>query len=148
MGAKHPPHAGGQGGAMTNARTKTSNWLYRITLGLLVLGTVRYVQFVYHQMLPAINLSDGEAFWTVAPSVYGGTATLALAAIAMFMRSGAVVWLLGLQFGQIVLLMAPSFVFTKAIVPGLIGLIVVLAIVGVGIVLFTYLMRRDEIRLP
>ena len=131
---------------MTNARTKISGWLYRITLGLLMLGTVRYAQFVYDQMLAAINVPADEVFWTAFASVMSGAGTLAFATLAMLVRSGAVVWLLGLQFAQMVFLLVPTYVFLKATGPALISLAIVLAILALGIVLFTYLMRRDEIR--
>ncbi len=133
---------------MNTKRTKTSNWIFRISLSLLILGTVRHGQFMYDQVHPMIDSGTGPVYWTALVSVMGGTVSLAAAALAMLLRSGAVVWLLGLQLALTFAALLPSLLSTKDIAPALIGGAISGVALLAGAVLFTYLIRRNEIRTP
>lgn len=131
---------------MTGARTKTSKWIYRITLSLLVVGTLRHGQFMYDQFSTSVVETSASIYWTALLGIMSGTIALALAAVAMLLRSGAVVWLLGLQFGLMCITVAPSFLTAQSQGPALIALVVVLVVLAIGAALFTYLIRKSEIR--
>lgn len=134
---------------MTSSRTKVSNWVYRIALSLLVLGTLRHGQFMYDQFPSvAAETATPAVYWTALLAVMGSTFTFALACVAMVFRSGSVVWLLGLQFVLICFTAGPSFVLARSTEPMLIGIAIALVIFGIGAALFTYLIAKNEIRHP
>jgi hypothetical protein len=133
---------------LNTTRTKTSNWVFRISLSLLIFGTVRHGQFMYDQVHPMIDSGTGPVYWTALVSVMNGTVSLAAAVLAMLLRSGAVVWLLGLQLAFTFLTLLPSLLSIDDTAPALIGVAIAGAALLAGAVIFTYLIRRNEIRIP
>lgn len=133
---------------MSEKRTKLSNWVYRVILGLLVLGAYRYGREMMSQFGDANQGLTGGTYWSVTMSLLSGAFSLGVAALAMALRSGAVVWLLALQALLMVSTVSPSFLDVGS--PGLILAMVLLVVVAVGIVgaLFAYLIYKQEIRRP
>ena len=131
---------------MAGARTKVSNWIYRLSLTLLVLGTVKHGQFMYDQFSISVGETETAVYWTALFGTMSGSFSLAVAAMAMVFRSGAVVWLLGLQFGLLCFLLGPSLLIANSTGPAIITAVVAILVLGVAGALFTYLFRKEEIR--
>ncbi|WP_108813764.1 hypothetical protein [Loktanella sp. Alg231-35] len=131
---------------MPNARTKISNWVYRISLTLLIIGTLRLGQFVYDQFVSSVGKVDTSVFLTALVGAMNGTMALGVAALAMAVRSGAVVWILGMQFVGLCLIMAPSFMNQAHSGPMYIAVAIATVSLIIGTLLFTYLIRKTEIR--
>ena len=131
---------------MTIARTKVSNWIYRLALLGLIVGTIRHGQFMYDQFPTTVREAGTAVYWTALLGVMSSTVGFAFAAIAMLFRSGAVVWLLGLQLGLMCLTLAPTLLNANTPEPAIIMVVLTTIVLVITGVLFTYLIRREEIR--
>ncbi len=133
---------------MSEKRTKLSNWVYRLILGLLIIGACRYGREMMSQFGDSNQGLTGGTYWSVTLSLLSGAISLGVAALAMALRSGAVVWLLGLQ-----LILMVSTVLPAMLGAGSAGLLIGVAlllvvVVGLAAAIFIYLIRRGEIRRP
>lgn len=130
-------------------RTRVSNWVYRIATSALVLATSAYVRLMWKvasdmvQRYPAV----GHGYFSALLPMLG-TLTLVLAAAALLLRSGAVMWLFPLFWVQHAMPFAVEL-YQDGTPVGLI--IAVSSVFGPLIVvmpLFYWLVRRQELRMP
>ena len=127
-------------------RTAVSKWVYRFCLSLMILGTIRATQFIWDQ-IPLLSAgAEGPALWIAQFSVMSGPIALAICCLAMLLRSGAVVWLLGMQFfftaTPMLIGLWPSAGSFAVLAAPLIGLFAI----GAGILI--YLILKQELRAP
>ncbi|MEP5762792.1 MAG: hypothetical protein ABJ327_26425 [Litoreibacter sp.] len=133
---------------MTEKRTTFSTWVYRVTLALMVAGSIKYTQFMYHQMSHIFETSDERAYLLGIATFVSTPLGLFAATLAMFLRSGAVIWLVGLLLTGFVVQMSAYMPLIQN--TGFIALLMIFLLMCLVITfaLFRYLIQREEIRTP
>lgn len=128
-------------------RTRFSVWVYRITLALMVLTTLRFAQFGWAFSSEQMASSDNYQQFLAQIATLKQPLGLFMATVAFALRSSASYWLVGylvLDMGAGLLL---PLVWGNVAGPGTLfvaGTIATLVISIVG--LFYYLIRHDEVR--
>jgi hypothetical protein len=127
-------------------RTTTSTWVYRITIGLLILGAIKVGQMMWDLQAPFIAATEGPAYAVAMINVSATPLSLLVGAAAMFLRSGAVVWLLGTHFVFTAMTMLAGLSDNRPILALTTAIVVCLFVLGA--LLFAYLIRKEELRRP
>ena len=136
---------------MTNlsGRTTASKWVYRMTLAVFTLLTLRFVRLVrdWPEMLPAG--AEGASYWIAVTALLSAPLPIIVLTLSLYFRSGASLWLFGLLAIQTV----PNlFVPILASGAGDSSQILILAIILVGVALpfvaMMYLVQKQELRRP
>lgn len=130
----------------TSRRTTISKWVYRICLSLMILGTVRAFQFMQDQLPLLKGSAEGPTLWIVQFTVLSDAIMLAICCLAILLRSGAVVWLLGALF----LFTATPLVLGAWPDPAnfAIAAVLVASTLAISAVVFTFLIVKQELRTP
>lgn len=130
----------------TSRRTILSNWVYRICLAILIFGTFRLGQLAVDRIPVEVREIKGTLLWAALLVAMRTPVMLALCCLALLLRSGAVVWLLGIEFFFAV---APLLVSLESDpLLFMVVLIFLTIVVAIGAGVLTYLIKKQELRLP
>lgn len=133
----------------TERRTAVSKWMYRIAIAFFITVTLRYTQLQWE----AVNYSLASIpdQFSEIPIIAGSMLlpfTMALATIALLLRSSASLWLSGLVWLNLATKIALPFFTTPVIsspVAALMAIVVLVMAVILAALLF-FLVKRDEVR--
>ncbi len=130
----------------TSRRTTVSKWVYRVCLSLMILGTMRAFQFMQDQLPLLKDNAEGPTLWIVQFTVLSDAIMLAICCLAMLLRSGAVVWLLGALF----LFAATPLLLGAWPDPAnlTIAAVLVASTLAISAAVFTFLIVKQELRAP
>ncbi|WP_342076670.1 hypothetical protein [Yoonia sp. SS1-5] len=112
----------------------------------MIIGAARATQFVWDQIPQLTANAAGTTLWIAQFSVMTGPISLAICCLAMLLRSGAVVWLLGMQFlftSTPMLIAAWTPTGSFALLATLVGIAF-----AIGAAILSYLVLKQELRAP
>ena len=134
---------------ITEHRTKVSNWVFRVTLALYVLATLRFGKLQW-DILQQTTARMPEGFQSPLLNLGSMSATVAmlLATVALGLRSSAALWLTGLVLYEQLASIAPILVSIQlrsspASYFATIALVLLVLLIAAVLV---FLVKRDEVR--
>jgi len=130
-------------------RTRLSKWMYRATLGLFTLLMLRFIRLVrdFPEMLPAD--AEGISYWIAAVAILSTPVPIVLLVVALFVRSGASLWL----FGLIALQTVPNVLIPIVGASGgsqaqTLWSVAIILLVVLPFAAIVYLVQKEELRRP
>jgi energy-converting hydrogenase Eha subunit C len=109
---------------------------------------VKYGQFLFEQGKPLLESATGQAYWIAIAGLMTGALYLVAATLALALRSGAVVWIMGVQLVNTAVIMAASLANNSDLGFATLMAAICVIITTMGILLVAYLIKREEIRKP
>ena len=130
-------------------RTRASKWVYRITLGMFTLLTLRFIRLVrdFPEMLP--QDAQGASYWIAVTALLSAPVPILMLVVAIYLRSGASLWLFGLMAIQTV----PNLIVPIVTAGGsnqfqILWIVAMILIVGLPFIAMVYLVQKQELRRP